>query len=647
MQYYEKNMEILKKRFKSVYDKIKKAEENKLFILKQCDKNDLIAEIVDQENDFTIYIEKARRGGYTMKIKKEEKEIYFHSKYAPEREAKKIVKDFGFSSKKQNFILGIGLGYYLKQFNNKNKYDKIIVIEPFLSIFYAALFYNDLSKFLNQNNLALILADDNNLFDIIRAYIKINLEKDIDFLEHSPSLNLFGDEYKEIYKKIREGINYEQVGLVSNIKQTKKWRNNIIYNIPYIINNPKADDFFEEFKNVPAICVSAGPSLDIDIEEIKKAKGKAIIMCVGTALKALLKHNIEPDIVVSMDGNMANYKHFENLETPDSYLLTELGNHYMINKDWNNKQIFFTMKRNFSGWIEKIKGDYAVIQTGGTVAHSMVDLAYKFGADPIVLVGQDLAYKDKKTHASGTTYENDKVTNKKLYEVESFDGGTVLTDKSFKTMLSFFNNYFTKKSKRLFIDATEGGAKIEGTIVKRLDETIEKYCDSEIDVREKLENLYAGFKSDMDYENKLKNQLDTTIRELKESIQITEEQMKAMDKVKDKLHEKNKISRKELKSLEHFFSKYEKDLNQTNYLSYFLERVLISESMKLDKATSKYYINERKSLEERLGAYYDFRNKFLIELKESLDLLESLYLSKENKITLDKENMVTEREVLT
>lgn len=621
-------MEILKKRFKPVYNDIKKAEENELFTVKKIDEDDLVAEIIDQENDFIIYIEKARREGFTMKIKKEDKEIYFHSKYAPEREAKKIVKDFGFSSKKQNFILGIGLGYYLKQFNNKNKYDKIIVIEPFLSIFYAALSYNDLSKFLNQKNLALILADDNNLFDIIRAYIKINLEKDIDFLEHSPSVNLFGDEYKEIYKRIREGINYEQVGLVSNIKQTKKWRNNIIHNIPYIINNPKADDFFEEFKNIPAICVSAGPSLDINIEEIKKAKGKAIIMCVGTALKALLKHNIEPDIVVSMDGNMANYKHFKNLDIPDAYLLTELGNHHLINGIWNNKQIFFTMKRNFSGWIEKIKGDYTVIQTGGTVAHSMVDLAYKFGADPIVLVGQDLAYKNKRTHASGTTYENDKVENKELYEVESFDGSTVLTDKAFKTMLSFFNNYFTKKSKRLFIDATEGGAKIDGTVVKRLDETIEKYCDSEIDVREKLEDLYAVFKNDMDYENKFKDQLDTTIRELKESIQTIEEQIKAMDKVKDKLQEKNKISTKELKNLEYSFSKYEKDLNQTNYLSYFLEGVLISEWMKLDKATSKYYINERKSLEERLDAYYDFRNKFLIELKESLDLLESLYLSK-------------------
>jgi CHAT domain-containing protein len=63
-------------------------------------------------------------------------------------------------------------------------------------------------------------------------------------------------------------------------------------------------------------------------------------MCVGTSLKPLLKNNIEPDIVVTMDGNFANYKHFKNLTyQPQSYLFTELANHHKINDNWNNKSL--------------------------------------------------------------------------------------------------------------------------------------------------------------------------------------------------------------------------------------------------------------------------------------------------------------------
>jgi hypothetical protein len=166
MKFYDKNMQLLKENFEGVYNKIKNAEKKNRFELTEVNKNDLVAKIEDYKNEFIIFIEKSRLEEYTMKIKKENKELYFHSKYAPEREAKKIVKNFGYSSKKQIFVLGTGLGYYLNQFDKDNKYDKIIVIEPFLSIFYAALCYNDLSGFLIKNNITLIINNNDKIFHL-------------------------------------------------------------------------------------------------------------------------------------------------------------------------------------------------------------------------------------------------------------------------------------------------------------------------------------------------------------------------------------------------------------------------------------------------------------------------------------------------
>jgi len=636
MQYYKKNMKILSRRFKKLYSRIKQAEKNEVFKVNKNLSDNILAEIVDKKNGFTIYIEKARKNGYTMKVKNNEKEIYFHSKYDPEREAEKIVKDFGFSSKKQIFILGLGLGLYLNQFNNKKKYNKIIIIEPFLSIFYASLHYNDLSEFLTQQNIVLVIDDFDQIFDIIQMYIKINLENNIDFLEHKPSFNIFSKQYKKLYIKIKSSMSYKKIGLASNIQQARFWRDNIIHNLPHIINSPKADEFFNEFVNVPIICISAGPSLDKNISIIKQAKGKALILCVGTALKALMKNNIQPDIVVTMDGTIKNYEHFKQIEIPDSYLLTELGNHYLINEKWDDRQIFFSMKRNFSGWVEKIKGNYEVIKTGGTVAHSMVDFAYKLGGSPIVLVGQDLAYKDKKTHASGTTYENDIVNKKQLFKVDGVNEDKVFTDKSFKSMLSFFNNYFNKREGRMFIDATEGGAKIDNTEIMTLQNVINKYCLSNLNIKEKLDKKFESVKNENFLIKKVKDELKKTISELETSIKITKEQIEAMDSVKSKLSKNKSLSDKKLDSLEISFSKYEDELNNTNYIRFFIERILIAEFMKLDEITSKYYLSKRKSIEKRLDVYYKFRKKFLSELEYSLNLIKDLYLKKNGEIDLNK-----------
>lgn len=53
---------------------------------------------------------------------------------------------------------------------------------------------------------------------------------------------------------------------------------------------------------IPAIVVSAGPSLNNNIMELKKAVGKAFIIAVDTAVKPLVKAGIIPDMFAMLDG---------------------------------------------------------------------------------------------------------------------------------------------------------------------------------------------------------------------------------------------------------------------------------------------------------------------------------------------------------
>ncbi len=68
-------------------------------------------------------------------------------------------------------------------------------------------------------------------------------------------------------------------------------------NITDIINQYGVGTLTNELKNndsenYAAFIVSAGPSLDKNVDELKKIQGRAMIMAVDTALKPLLKKKV-------------------------------------------------------------------------------------------------------------------------------------------------------------------------------------------------------------------------------------------------------------------------------------------------------------------------------------------------------------------
>ena len=54
--------------------------------------------------------------------------------------------------------------------------------------------------------------------------------------------------------------------------------------------------------DITGIVVAAGPSLNKNIKELKRAKGKAFIIAVDTALKPLLREGIIPDMFFIVDA---------------------------------------------------------------------------------------------------------------------------------------------------------------------------------------------------------------------------------------------------------------------------------------------------------------------------------------------------------
>ncbi|MCK5254932.1 MAG: tetratricopeptide repeat protein, partial [Deltaproteobacteria bacterium] len=122
-------------------------------------------------------------------------------------------------------------------------------------------------------------------------------------------------------------------------------------------------------------------------------------------------------------------------------------------------------------------GNKGTIPPGLHVGHLAFCLARAMGCDPIILVGMDLAFTGNKFHAEDIE-TNVPISPSEQYACEDIFGNMVNSDPTFKSFVIELNTEI-KKTDALCIDATEGGARKEGTTIMRLRDAIDEYCQDD------------------------------------------------------------------------------------------------------------------------------------------------------------------------
>ena len=69
----------------------------------------------------------------------------------------------------------------------------------------------------------------------------------------------------------------------------------------------------KEIQDVPVIIVAAGPSLNKNIDVLKKAEGKALIIVVDAALRAVYAHHVKANLGISLDARVPD-RFFEGID---------------------------------------------------------------------------------------------------------------------------------------------------------------------------------------------------------------------------------------------------------------------------------------------------------------------------------------------
>ncbi|HID15263.1 MAG TPA: DUF115 domain-containing protein, partial [Candidatus Atribacteria bacterium] len=383
-------------------------------------------------------------------------------------------------------VMGLGLGYLVEELLNMVKpHQMILIVDKDFSIMKAALSFKRFDRIIKDPRVQMALSGDmgENIDAILKPFMnKIEFEGLEVFMDPASKI-VHPDTYSAFKEKLISSLRTANVGELTNYIQMFRFTNNEILNTPYYVSSPGIDVLKDLIKDMPALVVSGGPSLNKNIDLIHKLKNKALIIALGTTLKPLLKHGIIPDIVIAIDPAPLQVKYFDNIDIPKEifFVTTNVFNPRALTY-WRGPSFWINDGTSYVRFLDTISNYHRPsIYLGMTVAHGATSLAYYMGANPVILVGQDLSYTSNKTHVDGAAFskEIDITRSKEVIWVPGNYEDKVPTLRNFIAYIKLFENmahsFKKKREDFLLINATEGGAKINGTEVMRLQDVIDNY----------------------------------------------------------------------------------------------------------------------------------------------------------------------------
>lgn len=436
-------------------------------------------------------------GNMTITVNLDHQMYRLNSIYQPKNEAQIWASDFSYQNiDNVTVMFGLGNGIFLRELmSKKREEDRVIVYEPSPEIFLHVLEYYDITDLLSdeQITIAVVGINENEFESELEKYVTwSNVETQIVCM-HPQYEKMFLEGVKTFLTIISEHNN----GVIINRNTVAYFSRDIIENtlknLRHMKDSNTVFDLIGELpKNVPAIIVSAGPSLDKNIDLLRQAKGKSVIIATDTAMKFLYAHNIIPDFCVTLDA-MKPVSYMDDPRFMEIPMFTKVESSWAILGKHNARKIFYNCQEYMNKLYEKVGKKISFYESGGSVATGAFSICAALGFERIVLIGQDLAYEGDRTHAGSLT---DRIRGEEegIRYVEGIYGEKVKTRHDWYLYLKWFEQAIEEvKSFAVVIDATEGGAKIQGSVVMTLREVIDQYCIHDIDcaqiIRKKAKTL--------------------------------------------------------------------------------------------------------------------------------------------------------------
>ncbi|HNQ24147.1 MAG TPA: DUF115 domain-containing protein [Phycisphaerae bacterium] len=452
-------------------------------------------------DDERLPVEPTRSGAWTVQLPTPAgQSVYLHSRHDPELEAQRLVAKVPLEEKFCFVVSGFGLGYHVRALFRRLRGDAFILCtEPSVRLLATAFACVDLAEVIASKRLVILVDHDKaRLHERLHAYNTL-IMLGARFVAHPPSMQVAGEAQQAFQRLIAEYVTYARMSLLTLVSNAQITCRNIAMNLRTYVSTPPIDVLKDRFAGVPGILISAGPSLARNLDLLAEAKGRAVLIAVQTALKPLMQRGIVPDFVTSLDFHEMSRKFLEGVEGLEAvHLVAEPKATWHVLDHYPGP-----ISLLHSGWATLLLGEElgnrGGLRAGATVAHLALYVAQYMGCNPIIMVGQDLAFTGHVFYVPGVEIhrawrgelnrfqtiemkEWERIARNRpiLRTVPAAAGGTVYTDELLLTYLEQFEKDIAGMPQTV-INATEGGAAIRGTQPMTLREALDRCAREPLD----------------------------------------------------------------------------------------------------------------------------------------------------------------------
>ncbi len=425
------------------------------------------------------------------------------SRHRPLDEAARLAAQVDLVKSAVVVVLGFGAGYHVQVIAERlERAGVIVVFEPDVGLLRAVLGRIDHASWLRRSSIVFVTdPEDRGVLAGKLQGAESIIAQGVAFLEHPASRERLGTRGRRFGELFGDLVAANKTTLMTTLMRAPDTVRNLLLNIDHYAASPGVADLAGAAAGHPAVVVSAGPSLARNLKLLcdPGVSSRAVIVAAQTTLRPLLAAGTPPHFVTALDYHEISARFYEDL-SPDlvrgTTLVAEPKAHPVVFDSWPG-----AVRCCANDFLDRVLGEKsppgAVLPAGATVAHLALYLARHLGCDPIILIGQDLAFTDGLYYAPGTAIDDvwapeinpfntiemmqwQRIARHRRHLSKRSDaaGRPVYTDAQMLTYLQQFERDFAACGQAgiRIIDATEGGLPKQHALACSLAEALARHA---------------------------------------------------------------------------------------------------------------------------------------------------------------------------
>lgn len=422
------------------------------------------------------------------------------SRRRPGTEAKRLAESVDPHESAIVCVLGFGAGHHARALVDRlGTISRVICFEPDAGLLRAVLDRVDHADLLATGRLV-ILTDPEDRAAIGRSLEGVEglIALGVKIVEHPASRARLGTTADVFTSRFTEVVTSLKSVIATTLSQPGITLRNLLMNADAYAACDGILPLAGAAAGRPAVVVSAGPSLARNLDRLADpgVRERVVIVAVQTVLKTMLARGIRPHFVCALDHHEISRRFYEGLTADDVRGVTLIADPKVnpaVLEAWPGA---LRMTRN--DLLDDLLGADAgapkgEVKPGATVAHLCHYVARYLGADPVILIGQDLGFTDGQYYASGAAIHDVwagelgafcTLESMEWYRIARMKrtlrrctdvlGRPIFTDDQMASYLGQFEVDFAADTARGLrtIDATEGGVAKQHTTALPLSEAL-------------------------------------------------------------------------------------------------------------------------------------------------------------------------------